>query len=382
MRRIKACTRDRPSMGAPPGGTRLPIPVEREEGWAAFGGSANRLWERGSFGRPIRDGILLTASELLNAHRLRGLPLPSEDWLANVLENDPNVLLEAEILDALRYPGEKIVLACNLSAANSVLLHKASFGLRWLRSDKPSEDDPTAELRWMRASDTIDWGELSQWAHSVESGGRIPEILVIDDEHGVVTYRAHLHDPRGEFVDPFSELTNDERRTIAHAWAALTKTANGNWLPIRSEDWPLPSVGLDLSNGIWLDELQSRSISKIINPSMPSPEGVSGELLATFMDLLQRGLLVRPAFKYGTRWRAYSNAIDEGHAPWLIVNFSDAPTNWTEACLSARLAAGVNKTWLCSIPPGSGSSGSMRGFTYLALERPPADARWTSPTRH
>jgi hypothetical protein len=382
MRRIKDCTRDRPCMGAPPGGTRLPIPVERPEGWAALGGSANRLWDRGAFGRPIQDGILLTAAELLNAHRLRGLPLPSENWLAGVLENDGDVLFEAEILDALRYPGEKVVLGSNLIAVTSVMLHQSSWALRWLRSDKPSEDEPTAELRWMKAGDAIDWAELSQWVATVEAGGRIPEILVVDDEHGVVTYRAHHHNPRGEFPDPFSELGNVERRAVAHAWAASTKSSGGNWLPISSEDWPIPSLGLDLSGGIWLDEYQSRSISKIVNPSMPSPEGEMGVVLAAFEDLIERGLLVRPAFKYGTRWRAYSGAIDEGHAPWLIVTMSEAPPDWAQACLSARLAAGVNKIWLCSIPPGVGGSGGKRGFTYLALERPPADARWTSPTRH
>ena len=79
-----------------PGGSRLPVPVQRDGAWAVLGGAANRLWERGCFGLPIRDGILLTAAEVLNAHRLRGLPLPHENWLAEALEVTLNYCLNVK----------------------------------------------------------------------------------------------------------------------------------------------------------------------------------------------------------------------------------------------------------------------------------------------
>ena len=59
--------------------------------------------------------------------------------------------------------------------------------------------------------------------------------------------------------------------------------------------------------------------------------------------------MARPGFKYGCRWRVYSNEISSQHAPWLIVPNSESPKNWNEVCLAARLAAGVNKSWLCAI---------------------------------
>ncbi|MEE2812322.1 MAG: hypothetical protein VX627_04775, partial [Candidatus Thermoplasmatota archaeon] len=149
------------------GGSRLPVPVPRDDGWAILGTTANRLWERGCFGKPIRDGVLLTTAEVLNAHRLRGLPLPHEGWLSEVLAQNQNLLFECAILDSLRFPGEKVILAQNLNAANAVLLDSNSWALRWSRNVMPKDAEALAEIRWVRAQDQIDWNELSEWTTNV-----------------------------------------------------------------------------------------------------------------------------------------------------------------------------------------------------------------------
>ena len=361
----------------PVGGSRLPVPVPREGVWAVLGSTANRLWERGCFGKPIRDGILLTTAEVLNAHRLRGLPLPHEGWLSEMLADYPNLLFESEILDSLRFPGEKVVLAENLSAANAVLLDSRSWALRWSRNVKPKDAEPLAEIRWMRARDEIDWAELSEWTSNVQTGGRIPELMIVDDEHGVVTYRCGHHDPKGPLKDPFRELENDERRIISHAWAQSKETEGGYWLDIARDEWPLQGIGISLENGVWLTEIESQIVSRIVNPTMPLASGSLGNRMSIQSDLLSRGLAVRPGFKYGTRWRVYAGLVGGEHAPWLVVPLSEAPMNWGQACLAARLAAGVNKHWLCALEPLGNS-----GWRYLAIERPPSDARWTNPVRH
>ena len=361
----------------PPAGSRLPIPVPRDGAWAVLGSTANRLWDRGCFGRPIRDGILLTPAEVLNAHRLRGLPLPHDDWLGEVLKEHPNLLFEAEVLDSLRFPGEKIVLAENLNAANAVLLDSQSWALRWSRNVRPRDAEPLAEIRWMRAGDLIDWEALSEWTANVQSGGRIPELLIVDDEHGVVTYRCGHHEPTGTLTNPFRELENEQRRVVSHAWSKSRETDGGFWLDIPRDEWPLPGLGISLENGVWVTEIESRIVSRIVNPTMPLPSGEIGHWMAIFSDLLKRGLAVRSGFKYGTKWRVYAGRVGGEHAPWLVVPLDEAPTNWGEACLAARLAAGVNKHWLCALEPIGNS-----GWRYIALERPPSDARWTNPVRH
>ena len=359
------------------GASRLPVPVPRDDCWAVLGTTANRLWERGCFGKPIRDGVLLTTAEVLNAHRLRGLPLPHDKWLSEVLANNPNLLFEGAILDSLRFPGEKVVLAQNLNAANAVLLDSKSWALRWSRNVMPKDTEALAEIRWVRAKDQIDWDELSEWTRNVTTGGRIAELMVVDDEHGVVTYRCNHHQPEGVLKNPFLELNNDQRRIVAHAWTESTDTNGGYWLPIERELWPIQGIGINLQGGVWVSEIEARIISQIVNPTMPSPSGEIGQWVTIVSDLLSRGLAVRPGFKYGTRWRAYSGLVGGEHAPWLIVPQEDAPMGWDDACLAARLAAGVNKIWLCAMQPIGNSS-----WRYLALERPPSDARWTNPNRH
>ncbi|MDP6899442.1 MAG: hypothetical protein QGF94_01220 [Candidatus Thalassarchaeaceae archaeon] len=369
------------------GGSRLPVPVSRDGGWAVLGGTANRLWDRGCFGRPIRDGILLTAAEVLNAHRLRGLPLPYDGWLSDALESSPNLLFEVEVLGALRVQGVKVVLAENLTAANAVLMDERSWALRWPRDVRPTDGNPVAEIRWMRARDPIDWQALSHWTREIEAGGRIAEILIVDDEHGVVTYRCAHHDPRGEMPNPFRELENEERRTLARAWAGGQETEGGHWLDIKRGLWPVKGAGIALEGGVWIDEIESRIVSRIINPTMPNPGGERGVNMLILEDLLSRGLVVRTGFKYGTRWRAYERSIGEGHAPWLVSPLAEAPTDWGEVLLSVRLGSGVKKHWICALQPNASSipsdvrPGSL-DWKFLGIERPPSDSRWSNPVRH
>ena len=46
---------------------------------------------------------------------------------------------------------------------------------------------------------------------------------------------------------------------------------------------------------------------------------------------------------------------------------------WAKACLTSRLASGVNKHWICPIDVGLGD------WDFLKISRPPADSRWSNP---
>ena len=95
------------------------------------------------------------------------------------------------------------------------------------------------------------------------------------------------------------------------------------------------------------------------------------------LDLWERGLNTRSGFKYGTKWRCYPAGVGEGHAPWLVVDpSSENPKSWAEACLSSRLASGVNKYWLYPLKTGKNE------WRYLQISRPPSDSRWSNPIRY
>ena len=95
----------------------------------------------------------------------------------------------------------------------------------------------------------------------------------------------------------------------------------GVFLPV-GQDWPLPSIGLPHFSGRYL---RTEEWHYLQNPSSRT-DGL-------FAALVEAGLLLRPGFKYGCRWRAYEDDIEVAHAPWLIQPRSEAPDNWEEVCL-------------------------------------------------
>ena len=109
--------------------------------------------------------------------------------------------------------------------------------------------------------------------------------------------------------------------------------------------WPLPAIGLPHFSGRYLRGEEYRAIM-----GEERPEDV------LYAELLSKGLLLRPGFKYGCRWRAYEEGIEVAHAPWLVQPEGDAPKNWEEVCLAVRLAEGVNKRWICAQQSGDSHS--------------------------
>ena len=77
---------------------------------------------------------------------------------------------------------------------------------------------------------------------------------------------------------------------------------------------------------------------------------------------MSRGVLLRPGFKFGSRWRVYETPVGVAHAPWLVQPVDYAPLTWEGACLAVRLSEGVNKTWLCA-------QYSQNQWHYLHMQR-------------
>ena len=84
--------------------------------------------------------------------------------------------------------------------------------------------------------------------------------------------------------------------------------------------------------------------------------------LELFNDLMIRGVLLRPGFKFGSRWRVYDTPVGEAHAPWLVQPMEYAPETWEAACLAVRLSEGVHKSWLCALPQNE-------KWHYLQMQR-------------
>jgi len=313
-------------------------PTQLNDKWLVSGGIGSRLWNKSAIGKTIEEGTILMPEEVLFCHWHRHLPLPNSEWLGNLLSKDPYLLHRAAAMNTIREPGDLLVL----TSATKLKFEEQSWALRWNRGEHPSRDLPSSELRWVMNSSETNWIELFNWANKVEQKGRFAEVLVVDGEFDVTAYRLKISEPKGNLPKP-SEVSNNDFKIIKNGWDMRIKSGNGFWIPITHNIMPLPQLGVPQASGIWLAEIEENWLeSKLKSQKM-------GEIELIYDTLLEKGLWPRPGFKYGCRWRVYSEDISSQHAPWLIVPMSESPKDWNEACLVARLAAGVNKSWLCSI---------------------------------
>ena len=294
-----------------------------------------RLWEKSAIGTKLEGGGLkLFPEEVIFSHIHRHQPLPYENWIKESISKDPELEDKFFILESLRVPGNLVQLYPSSNAT------EGTWALRWHKEHHPDRDSPSSEVRWFRARDEINIKGLLVWAISVVNSQRIPEVLVIDDECSIVSYELLISDPIGNVVyDSSSPMT----------------------------EWD--NLGI---------KTQFRTRLNTIEKSLIEQNEINTHN-TVLADLISRGLAVRSGFKYGTLWRCYSSNVGDEHAPWLIDTMLESPINWTQACLNARLAAGVNKRYLIAIIDHNIHSNNIH---YLELRRPPSNRRWTNLTRH
>ena len=305
-----------------------------------------RLWEKSAIGRRLKDGGLhLLPEEVIFCHHHRHQPLPTDDWIQQNLNLDSSLEARFLILEALRVPGNLIILTEH-EHSSQWDTELESWALRWHKENHPDSAEPTAEIRWHHSSDAVDWAELLSWTSAVINKHRIPEVLVIDDEGSIVTYELSICQPQGNLsfnIDTFGEYILEEKENR-----------------YGIDEWSMTHVGIPTR---WGHRLNPSETSLLESNTKSSTNSVH-------LDLLSRGLALRSGFKYGTHWRGYSGPVGKDHAPYLIDTPENAPKTWAKACLSARLAAGVNKNLLIAI--------EGEEIQYLQIDRPPSVRRWTN----
>ena len=289
-------------------------PVKKNGKWFIANPVSSRLYQKSAIGIPIDGGILLCAEEVMFCHWHRHIPLP-ENWLEDQMSLDSDFAYKIVAYDVVRSGGEKVVLS-------------DGKWLRWARDDHPSNSEAEAEIRWARTVHSLDWEELSNWVEEVSTMGLIAELAIVDDEMDVTMYRLSFCDPRGS-LEP----------------AKREEFANADF-----SNWPSESIGFE--------HLSQRFLRQ---DEIDWVEGKSDSVTSLFDELNSRGLILRPGFKYGCRWRVYSTPIDVDHAPWLLQMEQDAALDWEGVCLSVRLAEGVNKGWMVAL--------NRSGWRFLLFHR-------------
>ena len=269
-----------------------PFPVKHQDGWFLPAPLSNRLYQKSALGKPLEGGVVLAEEEVMFCHWHRHVPLV-EGWVDDRLEENPNFAHKCVAYDVVRSAGEKVVPT-------------DGKWLRWSRESHPSKGQPDAEVRWARTGDNFNIDEILEWMEDLSGKNLKAELAIVDDEMDVTIYRFELIEPTGSIS------------------------------PATKENYPLLGV-----------EHLSRKFLR--QDEIDWIEGVENQVSNLFSELNSRGLLMRPGFKYGCRWRVYSSPVQDDHAPWLMQMENEAPINWEGVCLSVRLAEGVNKGWVLAV---------------------------------
>ena len=134
--------------------------VDRSGSWIYEGPAAERLWQKSAIGSPVGERKLeLSPAETLFVHYHRHLDLPTNNWMNNALNQNSMLLQEYSILEALRVPGNKIVLSQNMELF-SKQVHPKSWAARWTSNTHPRNSEAISEIRWFHESDKLDAVEL------------------------------------------------------------------------------------------------------------------------------------------------------------------------------------------------------------------------------
>jgi len=334
--------------------TRLNPPKQFEHRWELDLPLAQRLYQKSGIGMLEQKKYSINHVELIFCFWYRHVPLPESFDFGSLLEINPKLSHEVVLYDELRNGGNILIPVGNLHEREFELPH-GSWGAFWDRSLKWQSQNPNGCVKWVHSSDVIDWEEIVEWAKSCISLRLEPILVVIDGEMDVTSYIIQDIEPTGQHLSPES-LSEKEVEFIKTNIELAKNTEQGWYVPQHIEAWPLPSFGVEHLSGRFFtcEELD------FLRYGQQASQSKKQNLYA---DLIHRGIMLRPGFKFGCCWRGYSMPMEDEHAPYLIPDIDLLPHNYEALCLALRLSEGVNKEWILPY------ENKNEGWNYMTLSR-------------
>ncbi len=205
--------------------------------------------------------------------------------------------------------------------------------------------------RKKNASGTFDESIGGEDISEIPAKKRSPLIFAIVDGDGDVTYYSiKRHFPKGphnaDITGRYGALLMDDMGIMLEDYDELhslfygKKMGDALYLSTLECIYLIKKGALSLTEDgreVSPEELMERSREK--DPEMDSK-------LTIYSDLMDRGLIVRTGFKYGTHFRVYVRDVEQ-HAKYLAHAVSkDYKGTWPEISRGVRLAHGVKKEFI------------------------------------
>lgn len=339
---------------------------------------ANRLYNKGRFGRPQSGGALkLTLAEaafLVENDRLEVRAegegaVPLARLVALAAAREPGFEVEFLVFRDLRERG--YVLTPAAAADRDREVHWVGYG----RGDKPESSEPSLRITvWSeRTPARID--RLRALADAGAADGVENLVALVDEESDLTYYDLGVEEPHGDTPDTDAVdataiflrdrcLVDDAASAKAlHRHGFYGKpVAGGLQLSLVETLHLMRTAGLHVAasaEGDALDEEGFLARARQVDADV-------AQRLLVYADLRARGLTVKTGFKFGTHFRAYKQNPRGHHAPYLIHVVSRGfESGWPQVSRAVRLSHSVRKTFLFGVLDGDRVS-----YVRLARARP------------
>lgn len=334
----------------------MPGELQGERVYVRDQSEANRIYNKGGFGKPLSGGALeldlVEAAYLLSAGRLN---------IAKPFDHAKDFLSEAARLRPTF--GVQYLAYRDLREQRSDL-RLAPTSMRGDGIDFRSGKDPKGEPILVRATSErvpIPVAELFRFAERAAKEQSTGIIAVVDEESEVTQYAVALADPTGSREPVDAQPATDafllhDRLFLPSGGLAETlhereffgkKTPGGYYLSLV-EGLHLSSRGLlrvtDTAAQRRISATDLRKLAKTLEPGLDLRH-------LLFEDLKARRLIVKTGYKFGTHFRAYQEEPRTSHAPFLVEAVpADAVFEWPQLSRAIRLSHGVRKQFILAEP--------------------------------
>ena len=311
---------------------------------------ASQTYSKGNFGYPMSGGFLeldlVEAAFLVQANRLEVFHKKKRMGFAELFDYASGKVDNFDI---------KYIVFKDLRERGFIVKPESgSFDLRvYPRGMSPSNSAPLYMVCAVSERAALDIGEFLNEVSQSEDRGKQLLYGVVDEEGDLTYYKMAMMDPEGKVLpaegtakavgklvgDRIFVFDKDQGQAL-HDEAFYGKDMQG-------------VLQLSLIEGCYLIGKGELEVLNRKGKGMSDKDLVSfgrrtqdefDLRLRTYVDLRNRGLVVKTGFKYGTHFRVYEKSPDDCHARYLVhaVPVSTVAM-WPEISRTVRLSGGVKK---------------------------------------
>lgn len=311
---------------------------------------ASQTYSKGNFGYPMSGGALeldlVEAAFLLQCNRLNVKYKKKQMSFNDLFDYASGVVPDFDI---------KYIVFKDLRERGFIVKPESgSFDLRvYPRGMSPSNSSPVYMVCAVSERSALNINDFMDEIAQSEDRGKQLLYGVVDEEGDLTYYKMAILDPEGK-ISPAARVAPVQGKLISDRIFVFDPEGGE---AIRNEAFYGKNMQgvlqLSLIEGCYLIGTKELVVTdrkgKVVSEKELIEFGRKNQdefdlRLKAYIDLRNRGLVVKTGFKYGTHFRVYEASPDECHARYLVHAVpASTVAMWPEISRTVRLSGGVKK---------------------------------------